>query len=56
MSDKIVAIAKSHGFDAIPYTDGTVAIIIPTTRNGVYAGDVIEEVRTVREAFDALGY
>lgn len=56
MADKIIRIAQAHGFQAIAYADGAVGIIIPTTRNGAFAGDVIEEVRTVDEAYAALGY
>ena len=56
MADKIIAIAKAHGFEAIAYADGAVGIIIPTTQNGVYAGNIVEEVRTVSETYNALGY
>lgn len=56
MSDAIIRIAAAHGFDATDNGNGSVGIIIPTTRNGEFAGNIVETVRTVREAYDALGY
>lgn len=56
MSDTITKIAAAHGFDAVANANGSVGIVIPTTRNGVFAGNLVETVRTVRETYAALGY
>lgn len=56
MATTLIQIAAAHGFSAIANADGSVGIIIPTTRNGAFAGNIVETVRTVRETYDALGY
>lgn len=56
MAQTLIQIAAAHGFDAVANADGSVGIIIPTTRNGQFAGNIVDTVRTVREAYDALGY
>lgn len=56
MADTIARIAAAHGFETTANADGSVGIIIPTTRNGEFAGNIVETVRTVRETYAALGY
>lgn len=56
MANTLIKIAAAHGFDTVVNADGSVGIIIPTTRNGEFAGNIVETVRTVRETYDALGY
>lgn len=56
MATQIIRIAAAHGFRANANADGSVGIIIPTTRNGEFAGNIVDTVRTVRETYAALGY
>lgn len=56
MTTTILKIAANNGFKAEANADGSVAIFIPTTRNGADAGDIVETVRTIDQAYAALGY